>query len=101
MPRSCTHVQQGALPPTPLTVDACTSCVAEGRHDWVHLRECQQCGHVGCCDNSPARHATRHARTTDHPLVRSLEPNELWWYCYIDDIAFEIEGAPLPPTRRS
>ena len=101
MSHSCMHIPADLHPPTPLTIDACTSCVAEGRHDWVHLRECQACGHVGCCDSSPAHHATTHAHATRHPLVRSLEPGEQWWYCYIDDVAFEIDGAPLPPARRS
>jgi hypothetical protein len=86
-------------PPEPLTPDGCTSCVAEGRRDWVHLRECQSCGHVGCCDSSPARHATHHATTTDHHVVRSIEPGEDWWFCYADDVAFLIDGAPPSLTR--
>ena len=65
----------------------------------MHLRECQACGHVGCCDSSPARHATAHAHSTDHPLVRSMEPGEDWWWCYTDQVAFEIDGAPSAPTR--
>ena len=95
----CAHVPIDLSPPDPLTPGGCTSCVAEGRSDWVHLRECQSCGHVGCCDNSPARHATHHAATTDHQLVRSMEPGEDWWYCYADDMAFLIDGAPPSPTR--
>jgi hypothetical protein len=54
-----------------------------------------RCGHVGCCDSSPHRHATAHASAqTDHPLIRSYEPSEDWWYCYPDDLAFEVEGGP-------
>ena len=95
----CPHVPIDLSPPEPQTAGGCTSCVAEGRSDWVHLRECQACGHVGCCDNSPARHATHHAAATGHQLVRSMEPGEDWWYCYADDLAFLIEGAPPSPTR--
>lgn len=96
---SCGHLPTDLTPPVPATPDGCTSCLAVGRHDWVHLRECQECGHVGCCDSSPARHATAHAHETDHPLVRSMEPGEDWWWCYADQVAFEIDGAPSAPTR--
>ena len=77
----------------------CVECEASGGW-WVHLRRCAQCGHVGCCDNSPNRHATAHYNaTTDHPLVRSYEPGEDWWYCYADDLAFDIDGAPPAPSH--
>jgi uncharacterized UBP type Zn finger protein len=52
------------------------------------------CGHVGCCDNSPNRHASAHFREVGHPLVESFEPGEDWWYCYADDVAFEVDGGP-------
>ena len=96
---TCDHIPSDLTPPAPETLDGCTSCFAEGRQDWVHLRECQACGHVGCCDNSPARHATAHARGTSHHLVRSMEPGEDWWWCYADEVAFELDGAPPAPTR--
>jgi hypothetical protein len=75
----------------------CVECLARGRRDWVHLRLCQKCGHVGCCDNSPGKHATAHFRTVGHPVIRSFEPGEDWYYCYPDDLLFELEGAP--PAR--
>lgn len=87
--------------------DGCAECVAMGRRDWVHLRVCQQCGHVGCCDNSPGRHATAHFGATDHPLIRSFEPHEDWYWCYVDEILFDLDDAPggmaeqnptFPPT---
>jgi len=56
---------------------------------WVHLRLCLACGHVGCCDNSPNRHATAHNRQTHHPLIRSFEPGEDWGWCYVDELLFE------------
>jgi len=97
--RDCTHVPDELAPPAPTTPQGCTTCLAAGQHNWVHLRECQTCGHVGCCDSSPGRHATAHARTTGHPLVRSMERGENWWWCYVDEVAFEIDGAPPSPTR--
>ena len=62
----------------------CDECVPIGGR-WVHLRTCQQCGTTRCCDNSPHRHATTHARTTGHPVIASAEPGERWLYCYPDD----------------
>jgi len=62
----------------------CEDCLKMGGR-WVHLRICMTCGHVGCCDDSPNRHATAHYHATGHPIVRSLEPGESWAYCYDDD----------------
>ena len=99
MTTGCAHLPEDLTPPLPVTPDGCTTCVASGRHDWVHLRECQACGHVGCCDSSPGRHATAHSRSQGHPLVRSMEPGEDWFWCYLDQIAFEIDAAPAAYTR--
>jgi len=63
---------------------ACRECLAEGTR-WVHLRLCTTCGHVGCCDSSPRRHATAHFRTTSHPVVQSFEPGEDWLWCFADE----------------
>ena len=65
----------------------CEECVAMGSH-WVHLRTCQECGGTRCCDSSPNRHASKHARESGHPVIASAEPGERWLYCYPDD-AFE------------
>ena len=62
----------------------CEECVKTGSR-WVHLRTCQECGKTLCCDNSPNRHATAHARATSHPVIASAEPGERWLYCYRDD----------------
>ena len=62
----------------------CVECIKIGS-SWVHLRTCQTCGLTHCCDSSPNRHATKHARTTTHPVVASAEPGERWLYCYPDD----------------
>src|SRR5690242_14436083 len=95
---SCTHLGQvAAVDPQP--AEGCAECLAAGGR-WVHLRECQECGHVGCCDSSPSRHATAHNRATGHPIIRSFEPGEDWFYCYPDDVGFEIDGAAPAPSHR-
>jgi uncharacterized UBP type Zn finger protein len=63
----------------------CEDCVKKG-DTWVHLRLCLTCGHVGCCDSSKNKHATRHFHSTKHPLVRSIEPGERWIWCYVDEV---------------
>jgi hypothetical protein len=73
--------------------DGCVECLKEGGR-WVHLRLCETCGHIGCCDSSPGRHASAHAATQEHPLVQSYEPGEDWWWCYVDEVAFSVPGAP-------
>lgn len=77
----------------------CEDCLALGRHDWVHLRVCQACGHVGCCDSSPGKHTTKHYLAVDHPVVRSFEPGEDWYWCYPDELMFELAGAPPAPSH--
>jgi hypothetical protein len=98
----CTHLDQ-IREVTPSS-EGCEDCLAKFRHDWTHLRMCQTCGHVGCCDNSPGRHASRHYRKEGHPIVRSYEPGEEWFWCYADDLGFDLEDAPPapshPPSRR-
>ncbi len=69
-------------------VRVCDECVLIGAQ-WIHLRTCQTCGVTLCCDNSPNRHATKHARTTSHPVIASAEPGERWLYCYPDDAFVE------------
>jgi uncharacterized UBP type Zn finger protein len=86
----CTHLDQVVVA-RPDQVPGCEDCLAIGGQ-WVHLRVCRSCGHVGCCDSSPNRHASLHARTTEHPIVTSLEPGEDWSYCYVDDVAFVLES---------
>lgn len=74
-------VRAGVRPRTP---EGCEECLAIGS-GWVHLRLCLTCGHVGCCDSSPNRHARRHAGLVGHPIVRSLVPGEHWRWCYVDE----------------
>ena len=67
----------------------CEECLKIGQK-WVHLRLCTECGHVGCCDTSVGKHATKHAHATKHPIIQSIEPGESWYYCYPDDLMFEM-----------
>ncbi|MEU0971066.1 UBP-type zinc finger domain-containing protein [Streptomyces sp. NPDC005917] len=71
-------------PVAPRTLDGCEECLRIGS-PWVHLRLCLTCGHVGCCDSSPHRHARRHAAADGHPVVASLEPGENWRWCFVHE----------------
>jgi uncharacterized UBP type Zn finger protein len=97
----CSHRDQIKITELPKAVDGCDDCLA-ARQQWLHLRICLGCGHVGCCDQSPHRHATAHANATGHPIIRSLEPREAWAWCYIDRIAMitpEVTGdTRIPPS---
>jgi len=66
----------------------CEDCLKIGAQ-WVHLRMCLECGHAGCCDSSPNRHATKHFHATKHPVISSIEPGETWKWCYVDELAWE------------
>ena len=80
------------------TADGCVDCIAAGT-DWLHLRRCVTCGHIGCCDSSPMKHATAHARTPGHPIVQSFEPGEDWLWCYVDEVAFEVDELDDSPSH--
>jgi uncharacterized UBP type Zn finger protein len=76
--------------------EGCEDCLRMGGR-WMHLRRCMSCGHVGCCDNSPNRHATAHFHESGHPIIQSFEPGEDWLWCYVDEVGFEIpELIPSP-----
>ena len=89
MSDECTHLDTVKVTQLPASVDGCAECLAGGT-GWLHLRLCLWCGHVGCCDSSPQRHATAHSRQTGHPLMRSIEPGESWSWCYVDEVGLEI-----------
>jgi uncharacterized UBP type Zn finger protein len=84
----CTHLEL-IRNPQPNT-KGCEECLKIG-DTWVHLRLCEICGHVGCCDSSKNKHATKHYRASGHPIIKSFEPGEDWMYCYIDDVMFEVD----------
>jgi uncharacterized UBP type Zn finger protein len=92
----CGHLD--AIEPAPPSSDGCLECLRTGSW-WVHLRRCATCGHVGCCDSSPNRHATSHFHATVHPLIQSFEPGEDWYWCYVDDVIFEIPGQEPSPSH--
>jgi diadenylate cyclase len=95
MAKKCAHIDQtGAA--TPRT-DGCDECLRTG-DEWVHLRLCLSCGHVGCCDDSRNKHATTHFHSTGHPVIESLEPEEGWRWCYVDEILIpsEVDVADMP-----
>ena len=86
----CKHLDQIKIETT--DKDVCEECVKTGDL-WVHLRLCLTCGHVGCCDSSKNKHATKHFRSSGHPLIRSIEPGENWVWCYEDRVfPGEIDG---------
>jgi uncharacterized UBP type Zn finger protein len=98
---TCSHLDQVLINELPPSVDGCVDCLKIGS-PWLHLRICLECGHVGCCDDSPNRHATRHFRASGHPLIRSLEPGEGWSWCFVDEVAMlvpEVHGRTrIPPS---
>jgi uncharacterized UBP type Zn finger protein len=83
----CTHLESIQYD-LPARIEGCEECLKTG-DSWVHLRLCTSCGHIGCCDSSKNRHATKHFRHTQHPVIRSAERGEEWFWCYIDNVMFE------------
>lgn len=96
---TCTHVgtlsSDGVEVGPPPDGDGCGDCLAIGAR-WVHLRRCLACGHVGCCDSSPNTHATKHFHATSHGQIQSFEPGEDWIWCFVDEVAFELDLPPSP-----
>jgi hypothetical protein len=86
---TCQHLDQVEILEPDGEVEGCEECLALGMR-WVHLRMCQKCGHIGCCDNSPGRHATAHHADTAHPIIRSVQPGEDWSWCYEDELMFVL-----------
>ena len=86
MAENCTHLKQ--IKEVTPSADGCEDCLRSGGR-WLHLRLCMECGHVGCCDDSPNKHATKHFHLTHHPIIKSFEPHEDWGWCYVDEIFFE------------
>jgi uncharacterized UBP type Zn finger protein len=95
---TCSHLVDGIDPAPAPSAPGCDECLAAGDW-WVHLRLCLACGHVGCCDSSPNKHASAHFRRAGHPLARSFEPGEDWWWCYVDQLMFDVSGAPPAPSH--
>jgi len=86
MAKDCSHTDQ--IKDVTPSGRGCVECLASGGQ-WVHLRLCLECGHVGCCDSSPGKHATAHYHSTQHPIIRSFEPGETWGWCYPDQVMLQ------------
>ena len=89
MAKTCTHLDM--IRDVSPTAPGCEECLRTGGQ-WVHLRMCRTCGHVGCCDSSPGKHARKHAHRAGHPIVRSIEPGETWSWCFVDEVMFEEQA---------
>jgi uncharacterized UBP type Zn finger protein len=89
MPTQCEHLDRIRITDPPADVEGCEECLRTGGR-WVHLRMCETCGHIGCCDSSPGQHASKHAHAADHPILRSIEPGEEWSWCVVDEVAFVV-----------
>lgn len=96
MDEICHHLQLISNPKP--SGSGCKECLAQGG-SWLHLRRCLICGHIGCCDDSPNKHATRHAHESQHPLIQSYEPGEDWIWCYIDEVMFELPELKNSPSH--
>ena len=83
---ACIHLAQ--IREVAPSANGCEDCL-KINDEWMHLRLCKSCGHVGCCDSSKNKHATKHFHLTKHPIIKSFEPGEEWGYCYVDDAFFE------------
>jgi uncharacterized UBP type Zn finger protein len=100
---SCAHLEKAAGRPHAVkpSGEGCEECLVSG-DEWVHLRLCLTCGHVGCCDESPNKHATKHFKHSQHPVIRSFEPGEDWAYCYPHDLGvdpFPAKGHEAAPQH--
>jgi len=82
--RTCSHLKQANLE-TQARTKGCEECEKIG-DEWVALRLCLSCGHVGCCDSSKNKHGTKHFNSTNHPVIESFEPGENWKWCFVDEI---------------
>jgi uncharacterized UBP type Zn finger protein len=87
MATTCTHLNQ--IKHVVPSAKGCEDCLKSG-DEWVHLRLCLTCGHVGCCDSSKNKHATKHYHKTSHPIISSLEPSETWRWCYPDELLMDV-----------
>ncbi len=96
--RTCAH--QAEIKTVTPSALGCEDCLKIGS-PWVHLRLCRICGHVGCCDSSPHRHATKHFHATGHPIIEGYDPPEGWGWCYVDEVFVELpdqtpQVGPIP-----
>jgi hypothetical protein len=93
MSKTCAHLRniRDVIP----SALGCEECLKTG-DAWFHLRVCRTCGHVGCCDQSPGRHATKHFHATRHPIIEGYDPPEGWGWCYVDEVMFDLSDRKTP-----
>jgi hypothetical protein len=94
----CSHTSS-ILTVTP-SANGCEECLQSG-DDWVHLRICRTCGHVGCCDSSKNKHATKHYKATAHPIMESYFPHDAWGWCFVDEVMLDLRGHQTPALPKS
>jgi uncharacterized UBP type Zn finger protein len=94
---ACTHLDTVTITELPESIEGCEDCLRTDG-SWCHLRICLACGHIGCCDSSPNRHATAHAKSSGHPLMRSVQPGEDWSWCFVDELTMRIPDVVGEPT---
>lgn len=87
MAKQCTHLEE--IQDVTPSANGCEDCLKAGGW-WVHLRMCMICGHMGCCDSSPSKHATKHFHATGHPIMRSMEKGEDWGWCFVDEVELDF-----------
>ena len=93
MPAHCSHLK--TIRTVKPSARGCEECLKIGS-PWVHLRLCRTCGHVGCCDDSPNRHATKHFHATAHPIIEGYDPPEGWGWCYVDEVMLDLSDRATP-----
>jgi hypothetical protein len=93
MSDECTHLD--TIRDVAPSARGCEGCLKIGS-PWVHLRLCRACGHVGCCDSSPHRHATQYFRATGHPVIEACDPPEGWGWCYVDEVTLDFSDRMTP-----
>jgi len=93
---SCSHIET-IVTVTP-SADGCEECLKIGGR-WVHLRICRTCGHVGCCDDSPNTHATKHFHATGHPIMETYVPEDGWGWCYVDEVMLDLSEIATPHPK--
>ena len=97
MSDECTHTD--AIRDVTPSARGCEECLKIGS-EWLHLRLCRICGHVGCCDDSPNRHATKHFHATRHPIIEGYDPPEGWGWCYVDEVMLDLSDRATPHNGR-
>ena len=93
MAPNCRHI--AGIRDVVASAPGCEECLRTG-DTWLHLRVCRTCGHVGCCDQSSNRHATKHFHATQHPIIEADDPPEGWGWCYLDEVLFDLSDRPTP-----